>query len=81
MNTKEQIQTILLDLLYRTEENPMLDDDTPLVTTGRLDSLRILELASRLEQAFGIRFSDIGFDQYEFDSLDTIHSLLSMNNY
>jgi acyl carrier protein len=59
-----------------------VDDDTylsvsdNLVTSGRLNSLKIVELAVWLEKTYGIDFSESGFNIYDFENVLTIMDLI-----
>ena len=66
----------------RDEIKILLDDDSlftdndPLVTSGRLNSLKIIELASWLEINYGIDFSNKVFNIYDFENVSTIVKLI-----
>jgi len=49
-----------------------IDDDDSLILSGRLDSLAVINIVVFLEQQFNINFSDIYFDQSNFDSINKI---------
>jgi acyl carrier protein len=46
-----------------------LTDETPLLSSGAIDSLGILELMTFLDERFGIELTDEHFDPANFDSL------------
>ena len=73
---KSQIKQLVLERLQRLEANPTLADDDSLVYSARLDSLSVIELATQLEQQFSIDFNKIGFNQYQFDTINSIVELI-----
>jgi acyl carrier protein len=48
--------------------------DTPLVSSGLLDSVGLVRLAALLEQRLGIRIPDADVTPEHFDTLDRIRS-------
>ena len=54
-----------------------LGDDDPLFTSGRLDSLDMVEIVMFLETGFGIDFAKLGFDLTLLDSVSLITKLVS----
>jgi acyl carrier protein len=62
--------TLLLD-----EGDITLADDEALVTSGRLSSLKIVELATWLEKNYGVNFSAQSFNIYDFDTIKKITDL------
>jgi acyl carrier protein len=51
-------------------------DQSPLFSSGRLDSLTMTRLVMFLEDAFGIDFSDVDFDVELIDSVDAMQALV-----
>ncbi len=72
----KNIRESILTLLSQNETNPQLNNDDSLVVSRRLDSLQIVELASQLEAQYGIDFATRGFDQYDFDSVESIVAMV-----
>lgn len=54
MDIKEAIRQFILSTYLAGEKSENLRDDTPLLTSGILDSLAVMNLASFVEQRFGI---------------------------
>jgi acyl carrier protein len=67
-----KIRDFVLSILARRERVPELGDGEALVTSGRLNSVEVIEIAVFLEREFGIDFSSRPFDPYEFDTVDRI---------
>jgi acyl carrier protein len=53
-----------------------MTDDLPLVTSGLLNSLQIVELASWMEAHYGISFDGAGFNMYDFDTIKKMKLLV-----
>lgn len=54
-------------------ENPdMLEDSTPLITGGVLDSISTVELVAFLEEQYGVEFEAHEMSADHLDTLDTI---------
>jgi acyl carrier protein len=58
------------------DEGRILSDNESLVTSGRLSSYKIVELASWLEKRYGIDFSAESFNIYDFETIETIKQLV-----
>jgi acyl carrier protein len=48
-----------------------------LVSSGLLSSLQIVELAVWLEEKYHVRFSENGFNVYDFESVATISEMIN----
>jgi acyl carrier protein len=74
-NIHEQVKTYILDEFLPGEDPDELTDDTPLMTTGILDSLATLKLVTYLEQKF-----DIAVEAHEADAenLNTIEQIVAL---
>ena len=77
MNKKEKIRAHIKSILIKNGKRPDFSDYDSLVVSGLLDSLAILELLSFIEDQFGIDFAERGFDQNDFDTLNTIASMIT----
>jgi acyl carrier protein len=76
---KETVRAMIHTVLAEVEDNPEFRDDDSLVLSRRLSSLQVVELASQLEQAYQLDFAELGFNQYDFDSVNSILALLQRN--
>ena len=66
--TSTQIQHFIREN-YLANPNEKLDDSTPLLSSGIIDSISALELVDFLEETFGVEFQPHEVDQ---DNLNTI---------
>ena len=75
-NIKDTIRTYILRSVLPGESASNLTDDTPLRTSGILDSMATLNLVTFLEQTFGITIDahETGIDN--FDRIDDIAALV-----
>lgn len=76
MNSREKIRNFVRSLLTNKSDEETLADGDSLLTSGRLDSIDVLEIVVFLENQYGIDFSVRGFDQMEFDSINSIVNII-----
>lgn len=69
---KDTIRQFILSRFLPGESADNLRDDTPLQTSGILDSLATLELTTFLEQQFGI---ELDMDDTSVDHFDRIEDI------
>ena len=74
---KQTIRTYILSEFLPGESEENLQDDTPLRTSGILDSMSTLNLVTFLEQTYAITIDahETGVDN--FDRIDTIAALVA----
>ena len=53
-----------------------LTDNEPLLTSGFLDSIAIVKLLTYIEQEFNVEISDADFDPDNFETIETIATLI-----
>jgi len=70
----KKIQNKINSLLNENIQQINVDDR--LVTTGLLNSLKIVELVTWIEEEYGVHFSEIGFNIYDFETILTIIDLI-----
>jgi FkbH-like protein len=75
-----QVRTMLTRLLATAGSDVGFSDDDSLVTSGRLSSLNVVDLAVQLETAFGVDVAVDGFDPARLDSVRAIVDLVSQQN-
>jgi acyl carrier protein len=61
---------------YLRRGDPPLTEETPLVSTGRLDSFGIVELVAFIEDQYGVRLRDEDVVPAAFETLGSIASIV-----
>ncbi len=77
MVDKEKIKLILLNGFIEVDNTDELKNDTPLISSGILDSISILQLVDSLEKEFEVEFEAHEIDRDKFDSIDLITEMVS----
>jgi D-alanine--poly(phosphoribitol) ligase subunit 2 len=77
MIDKNKIKSILLGRFIQVDNEDELLNDTPLISSGILDSISILQLVDVLENEFEIEFEAHEIDRDKFDSIDLIAELVA----
>ena len=67
MDNKEKIKEILVESFIDSED---LNYDTPLISSGVLDSISMLQFIDKLEKVFEISFEAHEIDKDKFDSIN-----------
>ena len=75
-DVKETIRTYILSEYLPGESPANLKDDTPLRTSGILDSMATLNLVSFLENSFGITIDAHETGVEDFDRIEDIAALV-----
>jgi acyl carrier protein len=73
----DTVKTFILDQFLPGEDPNELADDTPLMTTGILDSLATLKLVTFLEEKFDIAVEAHEADADNLNTLELITDLVS----
>ena len=73
----DTVKTFILDQFLPGEDPDELADDTPLMTTGILDSLATLKLVTFLEEKFDIAVEAHEADAENLNTLDLITDLVA----
>ncbi len=76
MDKKELIRNHIQGIMEKNMNPTDFGDDESLVLSGLLDSMAVLEIVVFIEDRFGIDFSDEGFDQNDFDTVNCISDLI-----
>jgi acyl carrier protein len=76
MECKLAVLELLQGLLAQKGDRDPVPNDSPLFTTGRLQSIDGIQVAVFLEERFGVDFSTIGFDQEKIDTVNSICALI-----
>jgi acyl carrier protein len=80
MELKAKIRQFIIEELKKSDGNndiPYLEDDTPLIADGIIDSLMILSMLAFLEEEFGIILSKGEFNPGNFATIQKIHDLVA----
>lgn len=73
---KEQILS-LLNQKYGQAHGATIEEETPLLSSGLVDSVSALELVDDLESTFGFEFAPHEVDQANLDSAVKIEAFIS----
>lgn len=73
----DTVKTYILDQFLPGEDPNELTDDTPLMTTGILDSLATLKLVTYLEEKFDISVEAHEADTENLNTLELITDLVA----
>ncbi len=76
MEEKEKIKELLLDGFIEVDSPDELSYELPLISSGILDSISILQLIDVLEKNFNIEFEAHEIDKEKFDSIDLIYEMV-----
>jgi acyl carrier protein len=76
-NIKEQVRQFILKEFLPGESPANLTDDTPLRTSGVLDSMATLQVVTFVEEHFGIEVEAHEAGVENFDSLNSIAAFVA----
>ena len=74
-STREIVHNYISNEFLEGEDPTELDDSTPLISTGIIDSVATLKLITFLEEKFGIRVDP---DEANEENLETIGSIVGL---
>jgi acyl carrier protein len=66
------LHSFICETYLQTEDNFRLNSDTPLLTTGIIDSIGVLGLINFIETRFGIEFMARELDRDQLETIDRI---------
>ena len=69
---KASVKEFILTKFLPGENPDMLEDDTPLITGGVIDSISTVELVSFLEEQYGVEFEAHEMSDDYLDTLNVI---------
>ena len=69
---KTTIQKYLMEEYLDSDEKTTFSEQTPLITSGLIDSISILQVVDFLEESFGFEFEPHEVDQTNLDSIETM---------
>lgn len=73
---RQVVRTFILEEFLPGEDPSELQDTTPLITGGILDSLATLKLIAHLEDELGVTFEPHDTDRENFDTVADITGLV-----
>ena len=76
MNFKANIKPFVLKNYLFSDDDSLLDDDSPLISGGIIDSTGILELIEFIEESYGIRIAAEEMIPANFQSIAAISTFL-----
>jgi acyl carrier protein len=76
MNDRRVIREFVRSLLNQKDDHEGFSDSEQLIARGRLQSIDTLELVVFLEEKYGLDFGEIGFDQNQLESVDSLMALI-----
>lgn len=76
MTSESSIKSFILHEFLPGEDPEALRADTPLMSSGILDSLATLKLITFLEQEFGIKIEAHEADEENFETIESIRRLV-----
>jgi acyl carrier protein len=75
--TEETIRAFLRDRFRASIGSRPLDPDTPLFSSGIVDSFGVLELIAFLDDTFGVNIDPARHELAEFDTISKIAALVT----
>ena len=76
MESKEKIRSFIVENFY-VPETSKLDDDTPLIESGIVDSTGVLEVVAFLEETFSIVIPDTDMLPANLDTIGRMASYVT----
>jgi acyl carrier protein len=76
MECRPAVLELLQDLLAQKGDQDPVAADSPVFTSGRLQSVDAIQVAVFLEEHYGVDFAAIGFDQEKIDTVNAICTLI-----
>lgn len=70
MDIHTRLHEFISQLLQEHGYRKAFDDDQSLILSGLLDSLAVIHIVVFMEKEFGVDFSEVYFDQDQFDSIN-----------
>jgi acyl carrier protein len=77
MDIKSEVRNYVIESLRTYGCNISLEDTSPLITGGLIDSIGMISLVRFLENRYAIRFAPREIGANELDTVDRIESLVS----
>ena len=71
MNIEPQIKQFIVSEILSDDQSSGLDFDDPLISSGRVDSMGLLQILGYVQQQFGVDLMAVGGPQ-DFDSITAL---------
>jgi acyl carrier protein len=68
MNIEDQIRQFITSEILKDNQSSQLNDDDPLISSGRVDSMGLLQILGYVQQQFAVDLMAVGGPQ-DFDSV------------
>ncbi|MBR9919597.1 MAG: acyl carrier protein [Bacteroidetes bacterium] len=75
-NIKLEVKKFLLDSFVNESETGPIEDETPLLSSGIVDSISSLQLVAFLEEKFNFQFQPHEVDQDNLNTLNLIEEFV-----
>jgi len=75
-NIKEQVKNYILEEFCNEAETGAITNETPLLSSGIIDSISALQLVEFIEQTFNLQFQAHEVDQDNLNTLDKIEAFV-----
>lgn len=79
MDARKKIKNFILEEVCPEANPSCIEDETPLISSGLVDSLGILKILSFLDDEFGINIASDEIKHENFSTITTIIVLLKKN--
>jgi len=80
LSTVDYVRGVLEDIFRRSGNQIEFENSDELISSGRLQSIQVIEVMLQLENHYGLDFSDYVFDPDDFESVESISAFISMNS-
>jgi acyl carrier protein len=78
MNIEEQIKQFITSEILKDDQPSELADDAPLISSGRIDSMGLLQILGFVQQQFGVDLMAVGGPE-DFDSVTALTAAVQRN--
>jgi acyl carrier protein len=73
---RDALREFVGQLLRHRGDITAFGDDDPLVGSGRLDSIEVIQIVAFMEERFGVDFAAVEFDRGAFETISTMLALV-----
>ena len=76
MEIKSKIKDYLLERFFEEDNKDELQDSTPLISGGILDSISTMQVVDHLEKEFNVEFEPHEVDEEFLDTIDLMEEIV-----